>query len=59
LGLLSVMQLAGLIAWQQENPRSLAVELARLGLSNAARLESLIDAYATELTGRRVLATRV
>ncbi|HEY2252438.1 MAG TPA: HDOD domain-containing protein [Planctomycetaceae bacterium] len=59
LGLVDLMQLAGLIAWQQENPRSLAVELARLGLCNAARLESLIDAYATELTGARVLPARV
>ena len=58
LGFFDLMQLAGLIAWQQENPRTLAVELARLGQSNASRLETLIDAYTTELTGARPLVAR-
>ena len=58
LGYLDLLQLAGLIAWQQENPRALAVEMARLGLSNASRLETLINAYATEIAGARALAAR-
>jgi diguanylate cyclase (GGDEF)-like protein len=58
LGYLDLLQLAGLIAWQQENPRNLAVELARLGLSNANRLETLINAYATEIAGAPALAAR-
>lgn len=58
LGFLDIMKVAGLIAWQQENPRNLAVELARLGHSSASRLETLIDAYLTELTSVRPLAAR-
>jgi diguanylate cyclase (GGDEF)-like protein len=58
LGFLDHMQLAGLIARQQENPRELAVELARLGLCNASRLETLIDVYENELTGVRSLMAR-
>jgi hypothetical protein len=58
LGFIDIVQLAGLIAWQQENPRSLAVELARLGLCNASRLEALIDTYMAELIGLPALTAR-
>jgi len=51
LELLDKEQLAGIIALQQENPRDLAVVLARLGLIEAGRIQNLLNAYESE-TGR-------
>lgn len=49
LGFLGVHQLAGLLALQHENPRELAVVLARLGMLEAGRIQSLLDGYEMEM----------
>lgn len=47
--LLEMVELAGLMALQHENPRDLAVVLVRLGLIDASRIQSLLDAYDSEV----------
>ncbi|MBI3860632.1 MAG: HDOD domain-containing protein [Planctomycetia bacterium] len=58
LGFLDMPQLAGLLARQQENARELAVVVARLGLINANRIQTLIDAYETEIYPAHSVAVR-
>jgi len=54
LSFLDTTQLANLMAVQQENPRELAVALARLGLLEAGQIQILLDRYEAELgIGRR------
>lgn len=50
LEFLDTHQLAGLLAIQHENPRDLAVVLARLGMLEANRIQTLLDAYESEVT---------
>ncbi len=50
LEFLDAHQLAGLLAVQHENPRDLAVVLARLGLLESNRIQTLLDAYESEVT---------
>jgi len=49
MNLFDLHQLAGLLAVQQENPRDLAVVLARLGLLDANKIQAHLDGYESEI----------